>query len=163
MKFELHRLKHDVFSLLFKIKSSLEFADEGEFKKIALESLEILERVLERIFFVEYMKAGRYISKEEYYDPVHLVGEVFGKPVKGEALLRGDPYLFVKAMGALKDVITELVGIRSRRNSLIIEGSLDISNDIKKFFIAFAEHLLSLQGASLRVDSSKIEIVWEGS
>ena len=163
MRFELHRLKHDVFSLLFKIKSSVELADEEEFKKIALENFELLERVLERIFLVEYIKAGRYTLREGDYNPIQLAGEVFGEPLKGEALLRGDPYLFVKALGALKDTIAEPKGIRSRKDSLIIKGDLDISSDIKEFFLAFAEYLLFLQGASLRVDYSKIEIVWEGS
>ena len=152
-----------MFSLLFKIKFSVELADEEEFKKIALENFELLERVLERIFLVEYIKAGRYTLREEDYNPIQLAGEVFGEPLKGEALLRGDPYLFVKALGALKDTIAEPKGIRSRKDSLIIKGDLDISSDIKEFFLAFAEYLLFLQGASLRVDYSKIEIVWEGS
>ncbi len=163
MKFELHRLKHDIFSLLFKIKSSVELAEEEEFRKIALENLELLEKIFERMFLVEYIKAGRYTLREEDYNPIQLTGEVFGKPLKGEALLRGDPYLFLKAMGALKDTITESKRIRPEENSLIIEGDLDTSSDIKEFFLSFAEYLLSLQGVSLRAESSKIEIVWEGS
>ncbi len=163
MRFELYRLKHDVFSLLFKIKSSVELADEKEFKEIALENLELLEKVLERIFLIESIKAGRYILKEEGFNPTQLAGEVFGIPLKGESLLRGDPYLFTKALSALKDVIAEPKGLKPERRSLIIEGEMDALNDIKEFFLAFAEHLLSLQNVSVRTHSSKIELVWEGS
>ena len=158
--YNLCTLKHDVFSLVFKIKSSLELSAEEEFRRLALSNLELLERTLERIFLMECIEAGRYRLKRESFNPTLLAGEVFKVHLKGKDNFEGDPLLFAKALSSLKDSIGELKGFREREGSLEILCTLDTSTQLKRFFADFASKILSLQGIKLKIDSSKIEIVW---
>jgi len=157
-----HKLKHDVFSLIFKIKSSLEIISEQEkeFTQMALESTELLEKVLDRLFLFERIREGGYSLRKESFNPVLIISEVFGLEVRGETEVESDTYLFTKAIQSIKDLFAEKPDAQVKSGVLILEGEFDLSGDVKRFFFEFARYLLSLMNITLSNDSSKIELRW---
>jgi len=164
LSYEIYRLKHDLMSLLFKIRSSLEISPpDEEFINIALENLDLLQKVLERLFLLDRILRGDYRVKEEDIHPYLLVKEVFGLDLKGDHLLKGDPQLFAVALTSLKDILERIDSVKPTDKGVILEGKVRLSTEIDGFFLEFSREILSIMGVRIGADSSKIELTWEGS
>ncbi|MDQ7082502.1 MAG: hypothetical protein Q9N34_05740 [Aquificota bacterium] len=101
--YPIHRLKHDIFSLLFKIKSSLELlSEEDELLSIASENLHSLEKVLRRVIILSRLARGEHPFREEETNPCLLVGEVLGTALEEDTLIKTDSSLLIEALYSLK-------------------------------------------------------------
>ncbi len=158
---ELYRLKHDTFSLLFKIKSSLEIlgTQEKEFSTIALESLSELEKLLDRLFLLDKVLRGEYRIRKEPLYPCSLAAQVFCVNPSPSEPMEGDNFLFTKALEAIKDTLKGEWRLRCSQNSLILEGS-NPNSEIESFYVNFCLLLLSKINVNLQVRLPKIEIRW---
>ncbi len=159
---ELYRLKHDVFSLIFKIRSSLEIIAESEreFSSIAMESTLKLERVLERLFFLDLLLRGKYAHKQDVFNPASVVAQAFGEESFPTCEMSSDQTLFSKAVDALRDVFEGKTELRFGKNRVDIKGNILQDKELDRFNLNFAELLLSKINVRFKAESSKIKIEW---
>jgi hypothetical protein len=97
---EFYRLKHDAFSLIFKVRSSLEILKdyESELGEIALDSILRLEKLLDRLFLADRVLRHAYSLKREAFNPAQVVAQVLKSTAPPPELeVEADPFLFLKA------------------------------------------------------------------
>jgi len=101
---KLSDLSHDVFSLLFKVKGSLEILSsfEPQVGKIALGNVNELEKVLKRLFILLRLKNGEYNLSDERVRE-NLRNELIG--ILSEiARKKGDIYILKKPENSFEEL-----------------------------------------------------------
>ena len=158
-------VKHEVFSALFKIRTSLEILMEesdNELLRIAHENTTLLEKILRRVFTLQSLVEGRHSVKREEINPVIVIGNVLGIELGDEQSIETDPYLFEEGIKAIKDSFEDKPSVNCQKGLVVFEGKIK-EDRISVFFLDFARATLGSAGIKLESGNHKIELSWEGS
>ncbi len=156
-------VKHEVFSALFKIRSSLEILMEesdDELLHIAFENTTLLENILKRIFILQSLMEGKHSLKSEEVNPVIVLSNIFGIELNDEHEVETDPYLFEEGIKALKSSFEGKPSINCREEVITLEGKIK-EDTISAFFLNFATEVLEHGGIKLEREGNKIKLSWE--
>ncbi len=158
-------LKHEVFSILFKIRTSLEILREErdhELLEIAYENTALLEKILKRVFILQSLIEGKHSVKREEINPVTTIGNILGIELSGDERVETDPYLFEEGIKAIKDSFVGKPSVTCGKRLVVLEGKIK-EDGIAGFFLDFAGTALESAGIKLEDGNHKIELSWEGS
>ncbi len=161
--YPIHRLKHDIFSLLFKVKSSLELVSgKDDLLSIARENILSLEKVLRRVMLLSRLAQGDYSFREEETDICLLIGEILGTSFEEGAIIKTDSSLLTEAFYSLKDILGENYNLSCSKDGFSLEGELNIQSEVERFYLEFFLCVLSCLGMKVKHTGSKIEVRWQG-
>ncbi len=162
--FPLHELKHDLFSLIFKVDSSIDLlCEEPYFKQVAKENLGLLQRTIKRLVLQDKLKRKVLSYKPESFNPSSTLKEIFKfieeKEKPGDC--HADYNLFTEALSALKESFKDEPKVITYKNRFILTGKTEEHSKLKVFFLEVSQNLLKELGFKFKQEEDFIEVSWE--